>query len=362
MAYDGIQYSARVDTTTERKLAAKVVDNILNSRTYFARVMGMGKPMAGKTYDYSVKIARGGQGQWITGLETLNSSAVNTYISLSYAQAAFEIPAVSIMLESFANTGPEATIDLDLSKLEEAKAEAVESVGGSFFGTGSANQCLGLEAIVDDGTNATTIGGQSRSTYSALNSYLLASSGTLTLAKMATVFDGASQPGMESEEPNIIVTTKSIWSLYEELLTPALRNNYDSLSVRGDSVNGISKRADLKATAGFSALTYRGIPMIKDAACTTGVMYFLNERYLEWRGRTMVPDKYKGMIEKVDLGTAKTFEGVASDMPSNANGFFYQKEMMMPNQAGMLARFYVIGQLMTKQPRAHGKLTGITGV
>jgi len=34
----------------------------------------------------------------------------------------------------------------------------------------------------------------------------------------------------------------------------------------------------------------------------------------------------------------------------------------MHNQAGMIGRFYVIGQMVGSQPRRQGKLTGITGV
>ncbi len=119
-----------------------------------------------------------------------------------------------------------------------------------------------MEAIVDDGTNATTIGGVTRATYgSQLNGYVLASGGTMTLAKLATVFDGASAAGLESEEPNIGVTTKTVWSLLEQLYSPQVRAEYASvgynaLALRGE---GISKVADLKGAAGFTALSFRGL-------------------------------------------------------------------------------------------------------
>jgi hypothetical protein len=107
------------------------------------------------------------------------------------------------------------------------------------------------------------------------------------------------------------------------------------------------------------------MPIIKDDFCTSGVMFFLNENYFDWMGRAIVPDDYKEFLTKVNLGTMKAYEGTgaeALDMPSEYNGWFYQKPLMLPNQAGMISRFYVIGQMVAKGFRRSGKLTGITGV
>ena len=88
----GIAVHNRVENTTERKLHEKVVDNVLNSRTYFSILMGMGKPFMGSTYDYTIKIEDSGLGEFYTGLETLNSSASDTTITLSYAHTENRIP------------------------------------------------------------------------------------------------------------------------------------------------------------------------------------------------------------------------------------------------------------------------------
>jgi len=361
----GINPNARINPTTERKLYKKVVDNVLNSRTLMARLMGNGKPFNGKTFDIPVKITDSGLGEYFAGLETLSSAASDTLIELSFAHTAFAQPVVSVMLESFANSGPEQSIDLDVFKLEEAVGETIQSLGTAMYGTGASNQPLGLEAHVDNGTNTSTFGGQSRTTYSGLNSTVTASGGTLTLAKLATLESAISSAGIETEYPTLHVTTKTVWDLYERLLQPSVRAEYASvgypaLSLRGDGVS--RSRADLKGASGFTALSFRGIPVIADEACTSGVWYMINERYLEWRGRNIVPSKYAGVLEKVSL-TGKTMEGVAAEIkaPSDA-GWFFQKMQVMPNQAGMIGRFYVIGQLVGSQPRRQGKLTGITTV
>jgi hypothetical protein len=366
MAYDGIQFGQRVDGFTERKLHAKVVDNILNAPTYFSRIVSAGKPFLGKTEDVTVDIVSDTQGEFYTGLETLNSSAANTTITLSYAHTAFTQPEVSIMLESFANAGETGTISLEAFKYAKAAAETLQRFGSAIYADGTANRPNGLGNIVLD---SGTIGGQSRSTYSQLSATVTAaSSNKLTLAQMATLHDTISAAGLSSEEPNIGVTTKTVWSLYEQLLTPNVRTSYNeagypALAVRGKYA--MRNKSELKNAAGFSALSYRGMPIIKDDFCTSGYLYFLNENYFDWMGRTIVPDNFKDFITKVNLGTNKSYEGTgaeALDMPSDYNGFFYQKPLMLPNQAGMIARFHVIGQLVGRGFRRQGVLTGVTSV
>src|SRR5258708_3368229 len=286
MAYDGIQYNNRVDTTTERKLNAKVIDSILNSRTYASRLIGMGKPFVGKTMDWAVKVIDSQSGEFFVGLETLQSAATDTTIPLSFAHTGFHQPAVSILLESFANAGETQTIDLDVFKLEEAIAEAIQKWGNAIYGTGAASQPLGLGAIVDDGTNNSSIGGQSRTTYTVLKATVNAfGSVLLSLSNLGVLEDAIVAAGLESEEPNVNLTTKAIFSLYEQLLAPQVRNDYNYgagavLPLRG---NEIRKRGDLGGQTGFTVLAYRAKPLLRDDAATANTCFMLNNRYFAWR-------------------------------------------------------------------------------
>lgn len=374
MAFDGAPMTNRVLNFTYNKIYAAVVDNILTSSTYASRLMGMGKPFQGSTYDYTVRISTDTQFQWVTGIETMNAAAVNDTIQLSYADTHGVQPKVTIMWESFENAGPQQAINLDAYKLKAAGADAVNAVATTLYQAAPASgpQANGLGNIVDNGTLAPTIGGQSRATYPVLNATVTASSGTMTLAKLATLDDDTSATGLTSETPNLNLTTKTVWSLYESLLDPMVRANYNTnflgiydtdMSIRS------SKDSGLRATAGFVALEHRGMPTIKDDKCadpstaTGGPFFKLNERYLEWRGRTEVPSVWKGHIEKVNLGGSDTYEGVGAQyQPSDYNGWFYRTDVVIPDQAGMLGYFVVMGQLCTDQPRRQGKLTGITSV
>ncbi|MBU6501165.1 MAG: phage major capsid protein [Patescibacteria group bacterium] len=369
MAYDGIQNSNRVTGLTTRALYTKVVDQVLNSATYYSRLVSQGEPFEGSTMDVTYDVTADSGGQFFTGLETLNSSAVNTTATASFAHTAYTQPVVSIMLESFANVGSLGIINLDTFKYNKAAAQALQQLGSSIYSTGSGNQPLGLTAIVDDSTNVATIGGLARSTYTVLDSTLTAyASGKLTLATMGTQYDSAIASGMAEETPNVGVTTKGIFTLYEQLLTPNVRATYDEVGydrVLVRSKFGQRGSAELKNASGFNALSYRDMHIMRDDQATAQMLWMVNEDYIHWHGRTEVPAEYEDVLEKVDFGTSEVYEGtgaMALDMPSEYNGWFYQKPLLIPDQAGRIARFYVIGQTIPLSFRRHSKGTGITGV
>jgi len=311
--------------------------------------------------DFTVKITSNGDFQWYTGLESLNSSASDSTITLSYSQVSGMQPEVSVMADAFANSGETGTIPLQAFKYEEAAAEALQELGSAAFADGTSNRPDGLAIGVD---STGTIGGQARATYANLASTETASGGTLTLAKLATL-DSAISSGTDLDAANINVSTFTIFDLYEQLQTPTTRQDinragYDVLGIGGDQ---ITKPGNIGTNAGFTVLAHRGTPLLRDKAATAQTWYKLNERTFGWYGRTIVPDEYKGKIEKVNMGSMKAFEGTGADtMPSEYNGWFYQPSMMLPNQAGTIARFHIYGQICWKEPRRNGKLTGVTGV
>ncbi len=347
----------------------KVVDQVLNSPTYASRIISQGEPFEGKTTDVTYDVTSDTSGQFFTGLETLNSAATNTTVTGSFAHTAFTQPVVSIMLESFANVGTLGIINLDTFKYEKGAAQALQAIGSAIYQGGTGNQPLGLLAIIDDSTNVATIGGLARSTYTTLESTLTAfASGKLTLATMATEYDSAIASGMAEETPNVGVTTKAIWSLYEQLLTPNVRVSYGEVGynrLRLRSKFAERNNTELKNAAGFNVLGFRDMWIMRDDFATAQMLWMINETYIKWHGRSEIPEAYRDTIEKVDFGTMEAYEGtgaLALDLPSEYHGWFYQKPLTIPDQAGRIARFYTIGQTIPKSFRRHAKGTGITGV
>jgi len=363
---DGIAITNRVDGKTLRDLNNKVIDTVLNGPTYISRQMRKARKFSGSIKDFTIKYQASSQFEWFVGIETFNASAEDNEITLSYAHTGGTQPKVSIMLESFANAGEKGVIPLDAYKFQEAGVEVTQNVASAIYGDGSANKPNGLQSIVDDSTNAATIGGQSRATYSTLNATYTDSSGVISLAKLGVGDDAAARGGELAAVPNINVTDFPTWSFYEQLIDPQMRANYnsDGFPMLGVGTEGTVSRAKLGGGAGFQALHHRGMPAIKDKQATSGVWYKLNESSFAWYGRTVVPTEYATLgLRKADLGDMSTYESVAGEeAPSSFNGWFYQPPMMMPDQAGTIARFYVIGQMMTWNPNMNMQLHSITGI
>lgn len=362
--YDGIQNSSRVDNLGNPKLYTKVVDQVLLSPTVMTRSMFGAVPFEGKTQDVDLDVVSDTQGQWVTGLEELNMSAVSTTVRTSFAHAAFTQPQVSIMLESFANSGSLGIINLDDFKYDKAAAQVVQAIGAAVYGFGTGNQILGLEAIIDDGTNNSTIGGISRSTYTQLDAYAVTvTSNKLTLATLDTLHDNIRAAGLTNEKPNVAYTTKAVWSLYGQLLQPYVRQSYREVGydrLQNSDKWGQRSNPELRAAAGFDGLTYRTLTIIDDDFCNAGQLYMVNEDYLKWYGRSDVPEDYRDTITHVDFGDeSETYEGTGAlaveAMPSRDHGFFYQPPAQMPTQGGKYARFWTIGNYIASSYRRHGK-------
>ncbi len=205
-------------------------------------------------------------------------------------------------------------------------------------GTGNnSKDILGLQAAVDDSTNVVTYAGLSRNTFTNWRATLTAQSGSLGLADLASDFDAA-QRG--DDAPTLIVTTPSVFTIYEALLTPTVSHQFsqnDFRMVAAGSVGTTLMKVGGTVTAGqgFRALTFRGIPFISDEKCTSGNIYTLNENHL--RFYTINP----------------------SGRPIR-NGFAWTGFKEPVNQDATVAQLLWYGQLICDAPRTQARRTGVT--
>ena len=105
-------------------------------------------------------------------------------------------------------------------------------------------------------------------------SYVESTSAALTTAQMTTAFNTVSKG---NDKPDFVITTQTLFEKYESLLAPALR--YTDTNA---------------ADAGFENLMFKTAPVMFDAHCNSGVMYFLNSKYLGLVGHKDVWFKNRG--------------------------------------------------------------------
>lgn len=360
-------FSERVLALTQDYLLPKVVDNTLGSNVLLFRLLGNAKEGKGESIKKALKYQSSGTASSFSGMDTFIAQELNTKVRISYDMRGVRIPVGVSGMEAVANAVSETQVtDLVKEALEESQQELMDKLGDIIYGDGTGNGSkdpLGLGAIVDDATSVATLGGLARATYPVLNATRTASGGALTLGKLATLFSNISS-GSGMTTPTLIVSNETVWDLYEQLLTPSVRENYTmfgyyNVGRTGGATRGQQGEQGLKGTQGFVAVTYKGIPWVRDEKSPSGTAWMLNENWLDWYGWDA-----RGMFgyNKISLGS-QTIEGQYAESPmSEFNGFNWSGFRAPTNQFAGIADIIILGNLVSFQPRRHGRLTGITGV
>jgi hypothetical protein len=114
------------------------------------------------------------------------------------------------------------------------------------------------------------------------------------------------------DAPTIVVTTDDILGFYYDIATPLQRyQNADA------------------ASQGFTSLSFNGIPVVSDKACTTNYLFMLNENHLWLAAHSDEDMRYKKPQEPL-------------------------------NQAAELGQIFWMGNLITDARRRQAVMTGIT--
>lgn len=338
-------FSDRVTTTTNVKIMPKIVDTVLNSNVLTMSALARAKKWSGDQQKFPIKYTNGVSGGSFTGMDTFSTAASTSRTLLAFDPKFYEKSIVLPQTELDVNNTSEKVMDLIASECALRTEEMADEIGTIFYSDGTGNSSkdfLGIKAIVDDGTTAATYGGLARATYTTLNSTVTASGGTLTLAKMDTLHDAITSG---SQKPTLGVTTKAVWSFYSQLLSPMLRIN---------NSNGLP--GGIKGGAGFTGVEYRGIKIVADEKCTTGVLFLLNEDYLDFYA---LPSKKNKPIDY----NPSDVEGNDYDASSvKGLGFSWSGWLVPTNAYAIIGHVILGGQLCSANPKRHGKLTGITGI
>ena len=147
-----------------------------------------------------------------------------------------------------------------------------------------------------------------------------------------------------STVPTVAYTTEAVSDFYEQLLQPQERIIKDVPMMKGGMTGG----------TGFTALHYKGFPILRDEKCTTAVMYFVNEDFIDW---------YALPMAKTTPVNFRNQDIEGNDYSSVTGLGFSSTDWIMPtNAAAVIRHIYLGGEFVQRNPKRHGKLTGITAV
>lgn len=352
-------FTDRVTSITQDTILPKVFDNILSDNFASFRFISNGSKWSGETQKRPVKLVKSTLGGSFAGLDTHSTSTTESRRTMQYNLKAYEIPVAIPGLDRLVNATEAQVIDLVKAEMESSAQDAMDDIADIFYGDGTGNSSKdfeGLQNLVDDGTTATNIGGLSRTDFPSLAGTRTASGGTLTLTKLGSLYVAVAGGSASKQKPTMITSDEAVWNLFESLLSPTVQagyqmNGYPMVTRRS---RGAIAGAEFRGGAGFTSLIYRGVPWVADEKGTSQTIWFLNENYLNWYG---LKDK-----DMTSVNFSDTHEGTYSEAPTNNTGLQFSGLMKPVNQYGEIGHVYLFGNLVTYQPRRHGRLTGVTGV
>ena len=340
-------FNNTVDTITLEEIMPNVVDTILRGNVFATKMLSKTKRFQAATQDFPIKYKVGTAVQSFLGGDTLPTSFTDTRVLMRF-NPRFVAANVSLFgTDLLANDTKQKVLDLTELEMKSRAQDLADGIGTQLWadGTGNSNKdFLGLAALVDDGNSVLTIGGLSRSTYSTLQSTVTASS-TLSLSAMRTLWNAIADAEVA---PTRVYTDYASWTLYEQLLQPQEK-----------IFKEVNIVPNYKGYEGFAGLMYAGMEVVPDRKATAGVMAFINEEFMDFYGLDSKLSQYEGG-GKVEVAS-KLFTGNMYNEVSNL-GFYWTGFIKTNNQFAFNSFILSCGNLITANPRRHGKLTGITTI
>ncbi len=349
-------FNAAVTTTTREFILKKVFDQVTTGTPGLMTFLQ--KPMhewtTGTSFKFAIKYQDTTNGGNMGIADKLDTNRQNVRVQANFNLKAANKPVVVAIAETTANMGDEQIVDL-LSTEFDSQAQSLMTLMAQnlYTGNGSGNDWDSLANAASDSTLFATYGDLSRSTYSAWNGYYLASTGTLTLAKLATA-DDAVTIGVDS--PDLALTTKAIWSTYESLLTPSVRANFSTTGYpRMNAWGGVPATPGFGGQQGFVYLTFRGTPIAKDEQVPSGKFFLTNTKSFGFVG-------FNYQDENIMTANFKqTSDAVPSGVPGNVKstrGFQFRKMMSPVDQLTKVGYLIYAGNFVATDCRLNGTLAG----
>lgn len=306
----------------------------------------------GFRYDVIVKYQDSTNGGNVGIADKLDTDRQNVRTTMQFFPKMAYKPIVIANIEQTLNQGDEQVIDLLEAEFDSQAQSLMQLMAQNLWtGTGAGNSWDSAATAADDSTNYSTYGGLARSTYTSLKGYYLASAGSTTLAKLATAYDAVI---VGTDMPDIIATTKAIWSTYESLLTPTVRAGYTQNGY--PKMNGFGMLGNAQALAGqqgFDVLFFRGTPVVRDEQIPSGSIFLLNTNYFGMKGI-----KIQGLKQ---VNFKKSNDGVPAGVPGRVPstlGFNFRDMMSPVDQLAEVGHLVYAGDFISENPRLQGQLTG----
>lgn len=260
--------------TTLRYHQKEVYDAVSKNNALFMRLRKAGNILTvdgGWELAFPLDFEENDTYQRYSGFETLNiqQSEVITAVNYSWKQVAVNV--VQSGYEIRVNSGSEALVKLATARVKNAMRTMANGLASDIYSAGTADsskQIGGLQALLStDGTG--TVGGINASSYSQwANQFrnLSGTSGQSLLNALSALWVNCVRG---ADRPTMMVMENTAFNALETAMVVNQR---------------YTEQDGTKANAGFTTLTYKGIPVFFDptgVGIPSGAAFMLNEDYIK---------------------------------------------------------------------------------
>ena len=307
--------NANFDTllsTTLNKYQKRLTDNIFNARPLTKWLTDKSRM---RMDDGGVKIIEPilySGNSTVASYSGYDTIALTAQTGVTAAEFAWKQLAGSVAIsgiEEAQNNGDSRILNLLETKIMQLEESLQDKLTTMLYADGTGNSNKDWGGLASYVASTGVVGNIDPTTDTYWKSTQTAVGGALTIANMTTLFNTVSKG---ADTPDGIFTTQAQYEKYEALLQPSLRYTDTNL-----------------ANVGFQNLMFKTAPVTFDVACTSGVMFMLNSKYLTLVG--------------------------------HSDRWFQQSAWVRPEN--MDVRYAIItayGNLTIRNRARHGKLTGLT--
>jgi hypothetical protein len=258
-------------STTLANYRDQLTDNVFSDRVLTNHLMTKGRIRMLNGGTKIVEPLIYGQNTTVASYSGYDSISLTAQTGITAAEYDWKQYAASIAIsgiEEAKNNGEQEIINLLEAKIMQAEESMREGFNDMFYSDGTGNNGKDWNGLGNIVEASGTVGNINRATVGNeyWKSYEENTSTALTLAQMATAYNTVS---VGNDHPDMVLTTQTLFEKYEALLQPQLR--YTD-----------AKTAD----AGFQNLLFKAAPVVFDASAPSGVMFFINSKYLTLVGHS----------------------------------------------------------------------------
>ena len=263
-------------TTTIENRSKKLADNITKNNALLSRLSAKGKirPIDGGSKILEELEYGEGDLVWYGGFDAITYTPKQLFTAAEFGLKLCAVPVAISGEDLLKNSGTEQVIDLFEKRIGNAEKTMRNKLSAALYsdGTGSDGKEIGgLKLLVADDPTSGVVGNINRATGGNEFWRNQAKSTTVTAENIRSEMDAMYLACCRgTDKPDLIVADNTLYSLYEQSLTPQQRFTDPKL-----------------AEAGFTTLKYKGADVIFDGgqggACPANHMYFLNTDYIYLR-------------------------------------------------------------------------------